>query len=212
MAYLAPSLVQLRNENNAKWPNRDKTSDGWIGDERHRRTRSEHNPDARGCVHAIDVDRDGIDPMLLVTTAINDPRTWYVIWNRRIYSRSSGFKPRHYTGRNPHTAHIHISILLTRAAETDVTPWFRSQRAVRSTAPRYPGRPLVYRPGLRMMGGSEVRTWQARVRALGFDLQVDGWYGPRSAGIARQFQRRAHLVVDGVVGPKTWAACWANPR
>ena len=33
--FLAPSLVALRNGVNAKFPKRDKKSDGWIGDPTH---------------------------------------------------------------------------------------------------------------------------------------------------------------------------------
>ena len=75
MAYLAPSLVQLRNEINRRWPNRDKTSDGWIGDPAHQATKSDHNPDSKGCVHALDIDKDGIDPWLVVGQAIKHPAT-----------------------------------------------------------------------------------------------------------------------------------------
>lgn len=58
--YLAPSLAVLRAEINARWPGRDKASDGWIGDTAHQSTRSDHNPNSRGSVNAIDIDEDGI--------------------------------------------------------------------------------------------------------------------------------------------------------
>src|SRR5690606_29069239 len=56
--YLAPSLVKLRDLINQNWPNRDKSSDGWIGDPSHQARKSDHNPDysAGGVVRAIDVD------------------------------------------------------------------------------------------------------------------------------------------------------------
>jgi hypothetical protein len=212
MAFLAPSLVQLRKETNVRWPRRDKKSDGWIGDRRHRLLKSEHNPDSKGCVHAIDIDVDGIDPPVVLATLIRDPRTWYVIWNRRIYTRSRGFKPRVYRGSNPHTQHMHVSILLNRAAETNVSPWYRrGQGTPAPVVPRFPGRVLVFkdRPGWKMMRGSDVRTWQARMATLRFDIEVDGRYGPQSVQVARAFQRRAKLTVDGIVGPRTWAASWA---
>jgi hypothetical protein len=212
MAFLAPSLVQLRNETNARWPRRDKTSDGWIGDKKHQARKSEHNPDAKGCVHALDIDKDGIDPAQVVSALVRDPRTWYVIWNRRIYARSRGFAPRVYRGKNPHTQHLHVSILLTRTAETTVSPWFRRDVTHPGpVVPRYRGRPLQFRdrPGWQLMRGSDVRTWQARMSTLRFEIDVDGLYGPQSERVARAFQRRARLVVDGVVGPRTWAAAWA---
>lgn len=219
-AYLAPSLVQLRSQINKRWPRRDKASDGWIGDLRHQRTKSEHNPDRRGCVRAIDVDRDGIDPAAVVAAAIRDPRTWYVIWNRRIYSRNFGFRAHRYNGANPHDKHIHVSILLTTTAETNVRPWrlgggdgdagHHDNDGGRLDAPRFPGRLLVYKsiPSWRKLHGSDVRTWQARMRTIGRTIGVDGWYGPQSARVAAGLQRDRGLVVDGVVGPKTWAASW----
>lgn len=123
--YLAPSLVALRDEVNARWPNRDKGSDGWIGDTSHSARASDHNPDwdFGGVVRAIDIDKDGIDVQAVLDATIGDPRVWYVIFNRRIYSRTYGWTSRAYTGANPHDKHIHVSIAHTRAAETDRSPW-----------------------------------------------------------------------------------------
>lgn len=118
--FLAPSLVSLRDEINRAHPNRDKTSDGWIGDASHAARVSDHNPDynAGGIVRAIDVDKDGIDTAKLLRVAIACPSTEYVIWNSRIYGRWSGFKAEVYTGTNPHDKHMHISIRHTAAAAT----------------------------------------------------------------------------------------------
>jgi hypothetical protein len=216
-AFLAPSLVQFRSQINSRWPGRDKTSDGWIGDARHQARKSEHNPDGRGCVHAIDVDRTGIDPRLVVAAAIADPRTWYVIFNRRIYSRQFGFRARAYHGANPHDKHIHVSILLTSSAETNASPWRLGHGGVvapvnagRLAVPPFPGRLLVFSSvaGFQRLHGSDVRTWQARMRTIGRGIDVDGWYGPHSAQVATAFQRDRRLVADGIVGPKTWAASW----
>jgi hypothetical protein len=127
--YLAPSLVALRNEINKRWPNRDKASDGWIGDASHQARKSDHNPDysAGGVVRAIDVDKDGIDVQQLLDATVRDHRVAYVIWNRRIASATDDGAPwdwEPYDGTNPHDKHIHISIRHTRAAETDTSTWF----------------------------------------------------------------------------------------
>ena len=121
--HLAPSLAQLRREINTRWPNRDKSTDGSVGDLSHAARASDHNPNSRRSVNAIDVDKDGIDPMGLVGLAIKDPRVNYVIYNRRIWQRRYGFKPRPYSGPNSHKEHVHVSILQSVAAERNTRPW-----------------------------------------------------------------------------------------
>lgn len=131
--FLAASLVALRREINRRWPNRDKASDGWIGDPSHQARRSDHNPDwgapgsRRGVVRALDVDKDGIAVSQLLDAVVRDHRVAYVIWNRRIASATNDGTPwdwEPYRGTNPHTSHVHISIKHTATAETDTSPWF----------------------------------------------------------------------------------------
>ena len=55
---LSKAAKQLREQFDDTFPDRDRTSDGWIGDTRHAARPSDHNPDANGWVRAIDVDRD----------------------------------------------------------------------------------------------------------------------------------------------------------
>ncbi|RAX50848.1 hypothetical protein DQ353_00145 [Arthrobacter sp. AQ5-05] len=113
--FLAPSLRTLRDQINSRWPNRDKGSDGWIGDPSHQARPSDHNPDwPDGIVRALDVDKDGIDVEVLLKAVIGERRVAYVIWNRRIWTHAKGWQP--YSGPNGHTAHVHISIRHTTAA------------------------------------------------------------------------------------------------
>lgn len=121
--FLAPALVTLRDEVNEEFPNRDKTSDGWIGDASHAARPSDHNPDwnasgrAKGIVRAIDIDNNGAPNERnelvnkVLKAAIGDPRVWYVIYARKIYSRTYGWRARAYTGSNPHDHHIHVSLI-----------------------------------------------------------------------------------------------------
>jgi hypothetical protein len=54
----------LRDQVDAIAPNRDKSNDGWIGDEGHAARTSDHNPDVAGVVHALDITKDtahGVD-------------------------------------------------------------------------------------------------------------------------------------------------------
>jgi hypothetical protein len=84
---------------------------------------SDHNPDARGIVHAIDVTADGIQPEVLVSAALNHPAVHYVIWNGHLWSSVDGFKRQTYDGPDPHTTHVHISVHDYRAAERSAQPW-----------------------------------------------------------------------------------------
>lgn len=123
---IAESLKQLREQVNAAYPNRDKASDGGVGDKDHASRSSDHNPwvkDSRGMgvVTAIDIDED-LTPELRSVQAIvdsiiasRDPRVKYIIYERRICSSyaAHGYKAwtwRPYSGKNPHSMHAHISV------------------------------------------------------------------------------------------------------
>jgi hypothetical protein len=73
-------------------------------------------------------------------------------------------------------------------------------------AMEWPGRLLKYPP---LMNGNDVRAWQARMKKLGYDIAVDGSYGPRSKAVCVRFQKDAHLDPDGIVGRLTWNAAFA---
>lgn len=121
--YLAPSLDTLQTEINQRWPRRDKASDGWIGDKAHQATRSDHNPNVRGSVNAIDVDEDGISFAEVFAAIRRHPAARYVIYENRLYHRLRGWTSEPYSGDNPHDKHFHLSIDQTRQAEQDTRPW-----------------------------------------------------------------------------------------
>lgn len=81
--------------------------------------------------------------------------------------------------------------------------------APRPAAPAWPGRYL--RAAATTMHGEDVRAWQQRMHDRGWRIDVDGWYGPASAAVARAFQTEKGLATDGIVGPATWAAAWTAP-
>ena len=67
-------------------------------------------------------------------------------------------------------------------------------------------------PGLMLLNktGAGVRALQARLKARGWKITVDGEFGPQTDRIVRAFQKDKGLTVDGEVGPKTWSALWTT--
>jgi GH25 family lysozyme M1 (1,4-beta-N-acetylmuramidase) len=53
--------------------------------------------------------------------------------------------------------------------------------------------------------GPEVSMLQNILRKDGFNIIPDQDFGPLTTTCVRQFQKRYKLLVDGIVGPKTWA-------
>jgi hypothetical protein len=111
---------QLREQFDDCFSDRDRTSDGWVGDLRHSSRPSDHNPDAAtGIVRAIDVDRDvsgkpkpDLMPDIadqLRTLAKTDKRIKYIIFAGQIASPKSLWRWRPYSGINKHDHHCHIS-------------------------------------------------------------------------------------------------------
>jgi hypothetical protein len=121
--HLAPSLAVLRAEVNARWPGRDRTSDGSIGDTAHSSRSSDHNPNSRRSVNAIDVDEDGVDMAAIKAAIQRHPSAHYWIYERRIADRDNDWRPVPYYGDNPHDKHLHVSIRQTTSAEQDRRPW-----------------------------------------------------------------------------------------
>ena len=120
---------QLRLQVDDSYPDRDRTSDGWIGDVRHSARPSDHNPDAAGIVRAIDIDRDLsgkkkpdlmpdlADQIRLYAKRDKSKRIAYLIFAGRIASSRMGWRWRKYRGLNPHDKHCHISF--TKKGDTD---------------------------------------------------------------------------------------------
>jgi predicted chitinase len=71
-------------------------------------------------------------------------------------------------------------------------------------APAYPGSAL--RQGSK---GDAVETLQQQLVTLGYQIGVDGNFGPGTRGAVVDFQGKNGLTNDGICGPATWAALWA---
>lgn len=131
------SLIVLRDEVDLIAPNRSRASDGLVGDAAHQATNSDHNPHyvagvGSEIVTALDLTHDpahGFDSYLFAETLrLNrDRRLKYVISNRRIFSSyASGTRPAwtwgSYGGTDPHTNHVHTSVLDAVISDTRA-PW-----------------------------------------------------------------------------------------
>jgi len=139
---LAPTLKVLRDEINERWPHRDKTSDGTLGNASHAAGTSDHNPDSRGVVCALDIDEDlwgPTDPapsfhsgtpaaglvreLIANAQAGHTPQLFYVIYERKIYSRTYGWMEQNYSGANAHDHHVHISVYHDPKHADSTKPW-----------------------------------------------------------------------------------------
>jgi hypothetical protein len=211
MPTLIASLKRLRDECNQLNPNRDRTSDGWIGDPRHQARKSDHNPAPDGEVHAIDVDKDGLDVNRVVAHLVarcrsgQEKRLTYIIWNRTIWSASRGWTARRYTGQNPHTHHFHVSGSYDPANERNTASYGLAElgaTAVKAQSQARPGSRTL-RLSNPQMRGEDVRFVQ---RSIGQQRAgaADGIYGPKTAAGVRSFQQSRHIAADGIVGPVTW--------
>lgn len=120
---------QLRLQVDDCYSDRDRKSDGWVGDARHQaRPTSDHNPDENGIVRAIDIDRDlsgtpkpdlmpDLADQIRLAGKAGDKRISYVIFEGKIASSKKNWAWRPYSGINPHRKHLHVSF--TKAGDTD---------------------------------------------------------------------------------------------
>jgi hypothetical protein len=142
---LTKGLQNLRAQVNAAFPDRDKTSDGTIGDAAHQAGTSSHNPDdspgnkgkpewngdldANAEVRAWDMDSDLRASPATAQQVVDHIRGLpgvsavlrYMIYNRKIYRAANGWKVESYDGPSPHTEHIHFSGQFTQAADNNTS-------------------------------------------------------------------------------------------
>lgn len=144
---VVPCLDEGLAQLNERFPKRDKSSDGSWGDKAHQRTASSHNGDKSGTpewrdgdskdeVRARDFDKDLKDAET-GTTMEQVVQEWvrlcragkmwwvgYIIFNKRIWVASDGFKTHAYKGSNDHSGHVHVNSAFTnKADQTTGTDW-----------------------------------------------------------------------------------------
>jgi hypothetical protein len=152
---LIDCLTLLFAEFNRIAPARDHASDGSIGDTAHQNEVSDHNADEVGSVpihdadhinevHAIDVDNNLNESDLTMEKVVQfllarcrsgaEKRLRYIIYNRRIWSASSGWVQKTYTGASPHTEHAHFSASYDTKLEASTASWHLEDIPVALTA------------------------------------------------------------------------------
>lgn len=219
VAYAADALLA---QVNARAPNRNKSSDGSIGDAAHQSRSSDHNAwrrvNGQPVVGARDITHDpkgGVDSYVLARSLAKDKRNWpfikYLISNGEIWNSGGNKKWIAYHGSNPHDHHMHIS-LPDDVRYFDAKPtWYFDLRASEAkpdgTVPGdVPAKPVQDHPILRRGmvekdPNGPVHKWQNII-----NVKADGNFGPGTERATKAFQVGRGLVADGVVGPASWRA------
>lgn len=217
---LAKSIDRLADEIKAAYPG---TIVWTIGDEDHQDSWSDHNPNVCcDAVCAADVKGNaGLDLGDFVRHLIADPHPnlRYVIYARKIYQRKNGFAPEDYHGSNPHDEHAHVSTgngpdgRSTEDYDDGSTSWGIADIDEGGAPPAKPSKPSTgTKLGDKMPTiergnkGSRVRMLQGLLIAWGYNVAVDGIFGPKTDAAVRSFQGKYAKPVDGRVGPITWNA------
>ena len=140
----APACTQALTEATSLWPNRSKASDGICASAQHHKNNPNSDHDLG---NAFDLTHDpahGVNCPALVSLLISrrDQRVKYIIHNRLIYNRTTGFVPKPYLPKpgmvyNPHTTHMHVSIL--SSARGDTSPWFGGASSMPAGEQQPPG-------------------------------------------------------------------------
>lgn len=184
---VAKSLEKLRDQINVQWPERNKLSDGTIGDAAHSGTNSDHNPwvmdGSMGVVTALDITHDpehGCDCNRIVNNLVasRDSRIKYIIWNSRIISSEvSPWVWRVYSGSNPHSKHFHLSVKSVKSAYDDTREWRIRQPVKQIRFELWAGHPATKRDEstwAKYPGRLRFNTFRARVALRMFRLTLKG--------------------------------------
>lgn len=207
---LARSLAVLRSEIRAVHPG---TTVWTIGDAEHRSSWSDHNPTSSGVVCAIDVLGDhglNLGQFADHLRQKNHVAVKYVIFNRRIWSKARASEGwRRYSGSNPHTTHVHVSVGVgpdgrSTGPYDDTSPWGIANTGGGSLPATGGGADVI---GLKKGdSGEEVKGLQGTLRYAGFDPgPVDGDYGSKTAAAVLKMRKAQGSSVDSGDEITGWA-------
>ena len=118
----SPAVLQALSDADDRWTDRNRASDGTMGDARHQARKSDHN-----IGNAVDITHDpshGVNGDEISSLATRDPRVKYVIWNRKIWTPAKGWGPYKIPpGGDGHEHHVHISVFPEKRSDTSPWPW-----------------------------------------------------------------------------------------
>lgn len=237
-AVLTRGLTSWRGEIDTVFPNRDKSSDGWIGDQAHQSGISGHNPDLTGRaeykdgdskneVRAVDLDADLKNPKFsmeqLVQWVITLARAGayvpfrYIIYKGRIWARSDGWKTRTYNGKNKHNGHAHFSGDYTQKADEWTGKLGLAAYVKKVTTPPPPKPPATPPKGLPnyKLGQRVLKKGSSPGSDIAHIQRVAGGekhFGPAD-GIADERFRQGVIRYQRVVGfSKAWQDGIVGPK
>jgi peptidoglycan hydrolase-like protein with peptidoglycan-binding domain len=223
--YLNRFLTTYRQAVDKKYPKRGKRSDGSIGNAAHRLEVSEHNRDIDGSVDAWDMDVNLLGSSNETGTAAEkkevrkviaeferQPQAYLWIYNFHIATREDNWRARWYggwsQGRNPHDKHAHLqsrSSQETRPYKGDMVVNAINVSHNKPTAKSKPVPSFLLKRGSKGTLVKKLQDGMNRVFPVYSRLTEDGDYGPKTEAVIKEFQKRANLKVDGIVGSNTKA-------
>lgn len=198
---------------------------GTIGDASHTAegTGSDHNPKRDGAVCAADfmiagpINYGFDNDLVAQLVAHRDHRIKYIIWQRHIISSTvDAWVWRPYSGSDPHTNHVHVSVnesdnkeAWNITAKAVIVPGTPSNGSKIQLAPWPKGPNDAFHPYLKgvppvyvTIGHIEEALKQAGL----YKGAIDGQYGAQLYAAIMTFQHQHQLTVDGLIGPKTYNA------
>lgn len=204
---------------------------GTVGDLSHQQqgSRSDHNPDGRGVVHAIDLSygdwlanwnaAQRIAAFLKANPAQAASIKYLVSNDGRkdvITSASRGWSwAQNGSVKQDHRSHVHTSVTVQGEGDTRplLVPALRGASAPAAAAPAPDlaslGRALAAAKAttLRVGAKGDAVVWlQTLLNQRGAKLTTDGDFGSATSKAVIAFQRTRGLPADGIVGPRTWGA------
>jgi len=149
------------------------------------------------------IPKNGCDAQKIADSIVasKDPRVKYIIWNRQICS--SEVRPwtwRKYPGGNPHTKHIHISVLPQKAKYDDRRDWQLTQVQLERLAMAFAAAAVE---DMELAWGKKVTApFKRKVIEISAELGIDPNYLMAAMAFesARTFSANIQNSLSGAVG------------